>query len=73
MDECINLLGEKSFFSTLGPNTSYWRIEIKDADNKKTSFTSRHGLYRFIRNFFGLRDSPEPYQRTIDLILPSVK
>lgn len=38
-----------------------------------TVFTSRHGLYRFIRMPFGLRNPPGTFQLAMDVILSAVK
>lgn len=73
MDERIDSLGEATVFSTLDANGSYWQIEIEKSDRDKTAFTSPHGLYRFIRMPFGLRNAPGTFQRTMDVILSTVK
>jgi Reverse transcriptase (RNA-dependent DNA polymerase) len=39
----------------------------------KTAFTSHHGLYRFTRLPFGLRNAPGSFQRTVEIILAGVK
>lgn len=38
-----------------------------------TSYTSHHGLFRFVQMFFRLRNDPSPFQRTIDVTLSAVK
>jgi len=73
MDECIDSLGDANIFTTLDANCGYWQIEIADQDKDKTTFTSHHGLYRFVRMPFGLRNAPSTFQRVIDIILSTVK
>ena len=73
MDECMDSLGTAKTFSTLDANSGYWQVEIDPKDRDKTAFTSHHGLYRFIRMPFGLKNAPATFQRAIDVILSSVK
>lgn len=46
---------------------------IKESDRHKTAFSSHHGLYQFTRMTFGLRNTPESFQRAIDIIVSSVR
>lgn len=66
MDKCMDSLGEAAIFSTLGENSGNWQVERDKANRDKTTFTSRHGLYRFIRMLFGLNNTvwvkQYPYQ-----------
>jgi Reverse transcriptase (RNA-dependent DNA polymerase) len=73
MDECIDSIGEAVIFTTLDCNSGYWQIPIDPIDMDKTAFTSHHGLYRFTRLPFGLRNAPGFFQRTVDIILAGVK
>jgi RNase H-like domain found in reverse transcriptase/Reverse transcriptase (RNA-dependent DNA polymerase) len=69
MDECIDSLGDARIFSTLDCNSGYWQIPVEAADRAKTTFTSREGLYWFLRMPFGLRNAPETFQRFVDITL----
>lgn len=40
---------------------------------KKSTFSSHHGLYRFIRMPVGLNKAPGTFQRVVDVILATVK
>lgn len=46
---------------------------MKEADQKKTAYTSYHGLYRFIGMLFGLRNASETFQLTPEVLLFTVK
>lgn len=61
MDECIDSLRSAKIFSTLDANSGYWKIEIDPRDRDKTTFTSHHGLYRFVRMPLGLKNAPETF------------
>lgn len=58
MHEYIDLLGKETVFSTLGAKSSYWQIEIKDADKDRTVFKSHCGLYCFGRIPFWFTKCP---------------
>lgn len=59
--------------SALDANSGYFQIEIKDTDKGKNAFISHHGYNRFIRKIFGLQNAPGTFQRTMDVVLSSVK
>lgn len=59
-------------FSTLRASSGYWKTEIDERDRDKTAFTSNHGLYRFTRIPFGLKNPLETFQRAIVVIISSV-
>ena len=73
MDECIDSLAHAKVFSTLDCNSGYWQIEIDEEDKKKAAFTSHHDLFKYTRMPFGLNNAPATFQRTIDIVLATVK
>lgn len=60
-------------FSTLDTSNGYWHGEVKETDQDKTAFRSYHGLNRFERMPFGLKNAPKTIQRAMDVILSPVK
>lgn len=58
MDECIDSLVKAAVLSTLGANISDWHVEVEENDCNQTAFTSRRGVYRFVRMSFGLENAP---------------
>lgn len=73
MDECIDSFCEAAIFSRLAGNSAHWKLKIEESHGDKTTFTSRHGLYRFIWMLFGLRNTPGTFQRTMVVILAIVE
>lgn len=60
-------------FLTLDANSKYWQIKGDGADKDKTAFTCEHGLYHLVLRSFGLHNAPGTFQRTLNMILSSVK
>ncbi|OWZ02372.1 Pol Polyprotein [Phytophthora megakarya] len=58
IDETIESLGGALLFTTLELRSGYWQIRMADADKDKTAFTTRSGLYRFVRMPFSLSNVP---------------
>lgn len=73
MDECINSLGDDAVLSTLDAHSSYWEVEIEETYSDKTAFASHHGLYRFVRMSFGLKNVSGAFRRAMDVIPSPVK
>lgn len=73
IDEYIDSLADSQMFSTLDANFGYWQVDIEEADRDKTSITSHHGLYRFLRMPFGLKNFPGTFQMSIGVILSDVR
>lgn len=73
MDKGTDSLGETTEFSTMDANSGFWKIEIGGRDGNETSFTSHHGLYKFTRIPFRLRNALATFQRAMGVILPSMR
>jgi len=69
IDETLESLGGARLFSTLDLKSGYWQIAVADEDRDKTAFTSREGLFRFVRMPFGLMNAPSTFQRVMDCVL----
>ena len=54
-------------------NWGYWQIEMDEASKDLTSFVSHHGLFRYKRMPFGLKNAPYTFQRAMDIILAPAK
>lgn len=71
MDECVDTLGEAAIFYTLDAKSENWQIDIEESNRDRAECTSPH--YRFIRMPFGIRNAPGSFQRTVEVILVTVK
>lgn len=73
IDDCLDSLAGKTYFSTLDMASGYFQVPMKKEDKEKTSFTSYHGQYQFTRMAFGLVSAPSTYQRMMDTVLAGLK
>jgi len=73
MDDCLDLLRDAQFFSTLDCNAGYWQIPLAGEDKPETAFTCHCGTYQCTRLLFGLYNTPATFQRAIAMILTRVK
>jgi Reverse transcriptase (RNA-dependent DNA polymerase) len=73
MDDCLDNLGVAQVFSTLDANAGYRQVKVAENDRDKISFTCHAGTYQFKRMPFCLVNAPSTFQRSMCLILSSVK
>lgn len=65
MVEFVESLGDALVFSTLDASGTYWQIESDNEDREKTASTIHHGLYKFIRMPYGLKNAQPTFQRVM--------
>ncbi|OWZ16706.1 LOW QUALITY PROTEIN: Retrovirus Polyprotein [Phytophthora megakarya] len=69
IDETIETLGGVQLFTALDLKAGYWQILVNEEDKDKTAFTTKRGLYRFVRMPFGLTNAPSTFQRLMNNVL----
>lgn len=73
IDKYIVSLKEASVFSTLDANTGYWKIIIEEDGNDKRAFVTHHGLFRYKRMQFSVKNAPAMFKRAMDEIFATEK
>lgn len=69
IEECLDVLGGATMFTTLDLQSGYWQIAVDDKDRQKTAFITKWGLYKYTRMPFGLCNAPSTFQRAMELVL----
>jgi hypothetical protein len=65
IDETLDKLHGKQFFTTLYLASGYYKIELDDDTREKTAFVVENNLYLFTRMPFGGCNGPPTFQRRI--------
>ncbi|KAE9012989.1 hypothetical protein PR001_g9034 [Phytophthora rubi] len=69
IDETLETLGDALLFTTLDLRAGYWQIRVAPENRDKTAFTTKQGLYRFVRMPFRLMNAPSTFQRMMNGVL----
>lgn len=69
VNELIERLGDAQYISTLDLTKGYWQVPLREADQKKTSFSTPEGLFEFTVLPFGLHGAPTTFQRLMNKVL----
>lgn len=73
IDDLVTKTRNCKFFSTLDINSAFWSIPLRIEDKKKTAFVTQEGHYQWTCLPFGLKTSPEIFQRILSNILRKYK
>ena len=68
IDDCLDSLAGKKYFSTLDCFSGYWQIPLAKEVQKFTAFTSPLGLFEFTVMPFGLTNAPAHFSRAMHRI-----
>lgn len=69
IDGGIHSLRDAFIFSFTYCNGGCWKVEITETDCDKTTFSSHHVLFHFIRMPFGLMNAPASLRRAVENVL----
>ncbi|UYV79442.1 hypothetical protein LAZ67_17002633 [Cordylochernes scorpioides] len=69
IESVIEKLSKAKYFSSLDLSNAYWTVPIHPDSRPYLAFTTHAGVYMFKRLPFGLRSSPQIFERAIGQIL----
>lgn len=69
VDDCIEHLGGKKFFSVIDLKSGYHHVKMHPDSVKYTSFVTPDGQYEYLFMPFGLRNAPAEFVRFVTMIL----
>ncbi|GBO12081.1 Retrovirus-related Pol polyprotein from transposon 297 [Araneus ventricosus] len=67
MDDLLQSAKHTAFMSTIDLKSGYHQINVHPADRDKTAFVCPFGTFRFRRMPFGFRNSPDTFQRLMEM------
>ena len=65
-DDALTALSRAKFFTAMDLRSGYWQIPMDSASIEKTAFTTKFGLFEFVRMPFGLSSAVATFQRIMD-------
>ena len=72
IDDLLDQVGKSTYFSTLDLASGFWQIKMHPASQKKTAFSTPHGLFEFRVMPFDLMNALSVFQRLMQQILLSI-
>ena len=69
MDDCIDNIGQAKYVTKFDLLKGFWQIPLTDRGKEISAFVTPGGLYQYKVMPFGMKNSPETFQRLINMII----
>ena len=73
VQDCLDAVAGAKLFSTFDLTSGYFQIPLKESDIPKSAFVCKFGQYEMTRMPFGLNNSCNTFQRTMELALQGLQ
>ncbi|UYV76033.1 hypothetical protein LAZ67_13002225 [Cordylochernes scorpioides] len=73
IENILDKLSRAKYFSSADISSAYWQVEIDPSSRHLSAFVTLDGQYEFCRLPFGMRNSPQIFERAINQIFQKYK